>query len=282
MRRFHVICGALLLAAATLVACGPDPAVEAEKAREAQWQSLLQAKQQLDQKREELAALRAEVDAAADATDEAAADATADDTADDTERAEGGAAADSPADRLAALESEVTEMTNAFNETVVTYINSDPPVRGEPLNERQAAAVRMKSDEDILIAQEFIRAGGDYRQAVKIYDAALMVDPDYERLQQLREEAQAMRFVTEDRFAGVKKGMTPEEIREVLGQVNLRNVREYPEKNAIAWFYPRDDRGSAAAVWFQKNKRTGELTVYQADFHFRDIAEGESSSEDVG
>jgi hypothetical protein len=277
MRRFHVICGALLLAAATLVACGPDPAVEAEKAREAQWQSLLHAKQQLDQKREELAALRAEVDAAAAATDEAAADATAD----ATEEAEGAAAVESPADRLAALESEVTEMTNAFNETVVTYINSDPPVRGEPLSERQAAAVRMKSDEDILIAQEFIRAGGDYRQAVKIYDAALMVDPDYERLQQLRDEAQSMRFVTEDRFAGVKKGMTPDEIREVLGQVNLRNVREYPEKNAIAWFYPRDDRGSAAAVWFQKNKRTGELTVYQADFHFRDVAEGESS-EDVG
>ena len=54
--------------------------------------------------------------------------------------------------------------------------------------------------------------------------------------------------------------------RRVLGQVNLHNVREYPDKDVVAWFYPTAEDGSAAAVWFQPAKDGGALEVYQIKF----------------
>ena len=58
----------------------------------------------------------------------------------------------------------------------------------------------------------------------------------------------------------------PEVLRRVLGQVNLHNIREYADKDVVAWFYPTAEDGSAAAVWFQPNKNSGALEVYQIKF----------------
>lgn len=279
MRRVLTICGAMILALTTLMACGPDPEVRRAEARDAEWQALQQADQELDAKRQELAEARAAAaaEAAAAEGEEEAAEAEAAEGEGEAEAEAETATAESAADRVAALEAEVEEQATAFIEQLVTFINANPPVQGEPLTERQTAAIRMKSDEDILIAQEFITEGGDYARAVRIFQDALVVDPENERLQQALAEAEDMRFVTEERFAGIDKGMNPDEVRQILGPVNLRNVRQYPEKNATAWFYPRDESGSAAAVWFQENKRTGELNVYQSDFHFRDAGDEEEA-----
>jgi hypothetical protein len=70
----------------------------------------------------------------------------------------------------------------------------------------------------------------------------------------------------ETRWAAAKKGMTEDDVRRVLGQVNLHNIREYPDKDVVAWFYPTAEDGSAAAVWFQPNKKSGVLEVYQIKF----------------
>ena len=67
---------------------------------------------------------------------------------------------------------------------LVDFINADPPREGEKPSGRLLAALRMKSDEDILLAHHFIEQGGDYRRAIEIYEAALAVDPDNPRLEQ--------------------------------------------------------------------------------------------------
>jgi hypothetical protein len=72
--------------------------------------------------------------------------------------------------------------------------------------------------------------------------------------------------MTEEKFAVAEKGMSEADIRRVLGQVNLHNIREYPDKDVVAWFYPTAEDGSAAAVWFQPEKDTGALEVYQVKF----------------
>ncbi len=248
MQRFVVTC-ALLLAGVAAAGCGPDPQVAAEQAREEQWQQIEQSHRELTAKREQLAAARQAAAPAADG---------------------GGAAAD-----LQALETEATELADDFYQQLVEFINANPPVAGETPPERVRQAIRIKSDEDIRIAQGWIDEGGDYRRAIDIYDGALASDPDYEELQRVRAEAEAMRFMTEERFAKVEDGMTRDEVRAALGPVNLRNIRDYPEKNAVAWFYPRDERGSAAAVWFRENRR-GEFVVYEADFHFKDAGAEEA------
>ena len=138
-------------------------------------------------------------------------------------------------------------------------------LEGEPPSEKQAAVLRMKSAEDILIADEYIERGGDYRRAIRIYEDAMQLDPENPDLQAALDKANEMRFMTEERLAGIKKGMTQDEVRELLGPVNLRNIRDYPERNVIAWFYPVSEDGAASAVWFRKN-RSGELAVYKTDF----------------
>ena len=164
------------------------------------------------------------------------------------------------------LRREVDQLASEFGRRLVDYINADPPVEGQPLGRRQQEAVRMKSDEEMLQARAYVEEGGDYQRAIEIYEAALAIDPGNERLRAALSEVRRMRYMTADRFALAKKGMTAAEVRAVLGQPNLHNVRTYPDRKVVAWFYPKDATGAAAAVWFHREKGAAELTVYMVDF----------------
>jgi tetratricopeptide (TPR) repeat protein len=168
------------------------------------------------------------------------------------------------APETARLKAEVARETGEFDRRLIGFLNAAPPVEGEPLTPRQKGALRMKSDEDILLAQEYIEQGGDFQRAIEIYQAALAFDPGYERLKSELEAARARRYVSRDVFDQVKEGMTDAEVRSLLGQPNLHSVREYPEHGVIGWFYPKDESGAAAGVWFEK--REGALKVYKLDF----------------
>lgn len=225
--------------AALFLACGGsgrDTADDPARAGDAaEWTWLRQAKQRLDAKREELARARAAARPGAPAP---------------------------PA--LATLEKEVRELTDELNRRLVDFINGHPAVEGEPPAGRLLEAIRLKSDEDIRLAREHIERGGDYRRAIDIYEAALAVDPENSRLRQELERAQAWRYMTAERFAQVQEGMTQEQVRSLLGQPNLNNVRQYEDKGITAWFYTKDPQGRAAAVWFQRQAK-GHV-VYEADF----------------
>ena len=92
--------------------------------------------------------------------------------------------------------------------------------------------------------------------------------PVAEVSQQALASAQQMRYMTEERFAQVKKGMTPSEVRAVLGPVNLHNVQEYPERKVQAWFYPREG-GGASGVYFRLDEDKNVYTVYQTTFEVK-------------
>jgi len=163
---------------------------------------------------------------------------------------------------------EITARSEELNRRLVDFINANPPLEGEKPAGRLLDAIRLKSEEDILLGHQFIERGGDYRRAIEIYEAALAVDPDNPRLRQELDNADAHRYMTAARFAAVKKGMTQDEVRDLLGAPNLRDVRDFPERGIAAWFYAKDGEGRAAAVWFSKgfSKDKGVYTVYQADF----------------
>jgi len=222
--------GLLLLGAS---ACGPSPSRRSDDARKEaagrEWAWLQQAKASLDAKRTRL---------------------------------EAGDSADPKA--LAPLRTQVNREGGELRRRLVAFLNARPPVEGEPLTPRQKEAIRMKSDEDILLGRAFIEQGGDFQRAIEIYETALGLDPGYERLRTELQEARDRRYVSREAFDELKEGMTEDEVRQAIGQPNLHNVKEYPEHGVVGWFYPKDETGAAAGVWFEKDG--GTLKVYKLDF----------------
>ncbi len=229
--------GGLLVAVGVLAACsGGEEArkAEAAKARSAQWMMLEKQKQLLDAKRIELATLQSRMDQGESDLQ----------------------------NQIAALKREIDAAAEQLGSQVASYINEDPPVVGEPPTPDQLKAIRLKSSEDMVVAREYIEIGGDFRKAIEIYQTALALDPDNGELKAALESAQAKRFMTAERFAAVKKGMTQAEVRKVLGQPFHRNIKEYPDKKVTAWFYPKSEANDAAGVWFNEKG-----IVYQANFN---------------
>lgn len=231
------------VAAALAIACGKgaEQGVESSgggasldpAARKAEWSWLESTKKTLDRKREEIASLR----------DQAATGAAV------------GAGIDT-------LNQEVAKLGDEFGRRLVEFINADPPIAGEPMTAEQKAAIRLKSSEDILIAKEHIDLGGDYRKAIDIYAAALLLDPDNADLKAALSNAQSARFMTPERFALVKKGMSEADVIRALGRPLARNMRDYPEKKVSAWYYTKNESGEAAGVFFNEKK-----VVYSVDFN---------------
>lgn len=172
--------------------------------------------------------------------------------------------------QIDATSAELTELSDEFSRRLVAYINADPPVQGEPLRPEQLAAIRLKSAEDILIAREHIGFSGDYRKAIDIFQMSLGIDPDNPDLKAELADAQAKRFMTPERFAAVKKGMAEREVVAAVGRPMPANIREFPEKRITAWYYPKNEQGEAAGVYFNDKK-----IAYSTDFNAKKKAQVE-------
>jgi len=240
---------AALAAAAALAAGGcqadPEPDRQPRLGAEAEWGWLLAAKRRLDAERAQLEALGGAGAASAPPPPSATA-----------------AGAPSPRDRLAR---EVDALAQQLGRRLVAFINANPPMEGAPLAARQLAAIRMKSDEEIAAAHEFIARAGDYRRACEIYEAALAGDPQNQRLREELARAQAARYMSAERFSRAAPGMTADQVRAALGSPNAHDVRSFADRGVVGWFYPKDSTGAAAAVWFER--RAGTLTVYRCDWN---------------
>lgn len=234
-------CGLLLGALVCLPACrdSRDDQKQAQRTETntAEWDWLQTTHQELAEKRESL--VRAEAAVAADPKLQP--------------------------EEIAGLRGEVDSLAAELNRRLVEYINAHAVAQDETPGERLLAAIRMKSDEDIRLARQYIDQAGDYRRAIEIYETALAADPANARLRAGLENARARRYVTLERFALLKDGMTQTEVRRLLGPPNLQDVRAYPERGVTAWFYPKDASGAAAAVWFREDGPAPE--VYQLDFN---------------
>ncbi len=227
------------LVAAVLAGCDAQPgADDAVLAQE--WTWLQEAKQALDGRRVELAELQSQT-SLPEATPEIA-------------------------QQVAQLDSEITTQAEEFTIRLVNFLNADPMLEGVAPSERQLAAVRVKSAEDLILAQEWIDKGGDYKRALDIYDTALALDPGNADLEAARAAADAARLMTAERFALASRGMSAAQVRAVLGQPNRHNIREYADRGVVAWFYPTSERGDAAGVWFEVDAETGEAAAYQLQY----------------
>lgn len=254
MRRVSMPILVLVLAMAP-IACstGPTEEEQAAAAQDAEWTWLDETKAELDAKRGELRALREQIEARA----EAAADEAAE---------EGEETAEELQAKAASLENELVATSDEFMGRLVGFINDQGIAVGGELTDVQRSAIRMKSAEEIVVAREYIEKGGDYSKAIEIYNQALTFDPDNEDLLAAKAEAEELQYMREDRFDQVKKGMSQAEVRALLGQVNLHNIKEYEERGTVAWFYRKEDNGAAGVFFKEKKKGEGDWRVYATDF----------------
>jgi len=267
--RTGYLVGAALAVVVLVVACGGGGPSKEEQLKAEEWAWLTDTKQTLDIKRQELADLVAQAEMeAAEATEEVTEEVAegAEEVAEGAEEVGEAVAEIDLGDQIEELGAEVEDLTETFSNRLVAFLNSDPMIEGEEPTESQINALRMKSSEDVILAQEWITRGGDYKRAIEIINTAMMFDEGNPELEAALADFEANRFMTEEKFAAAEKGMGEADIRRVLGQANLHNVREYPDKEVVAWFYPTAEDGKAAAVWFQPDKETGVLEVYQIKF----------------
>ncbi|MDY7091920.1 MAG: hypothetical protein SX243_03020 [Acidobacteriota bacterium] len=259
-RKSLIPCALLVLG--TAFACGEDQAAiqaQMEAEREAALVSIEEAKEALDAKRAEYHDLLAEIQ-----EPEAAEGETPEPAEGETAEGEEPLSEEELQAQADELKEEIETEAEELAGKIVEFINEDPPVADEPYSEHQQRAINLKVEEDILLAQQWVQSGGDYRRAISILESLVPLAPNHEGLQAELEQARNFRYMTEERFAAAKKGMTEDEIREALGPVNLRNVKEYDDRGVIAWFYPKDG-GGAAGVFF--NEKKGQLVVYKTDYN---------------
>jgi hypothetical protein len=241
-----IVVGLALLAA--IAGCGDGSEGRAAAARAREWAAMQRDKQQLDAERAELARLRghlASVPVAADGTPAIPGDAAL-------------------ADEVATRQQRIAARSSSLGERLVRHLGGlrrGAAAKG-PEGPEWQQAVRLKSDEDIAVAQEWIERGGDYRRAIEILETQRQLDPGYARLEQALARARDMRFVTAERFARVHEGMTPMDVRAALGPVNLRQVLRRPAERLEAWYYPKRD-GGRAAVYFRYDAQRRGYVVYQ-------------------
>ena len=211
-------------------------------ARAEAWAELKEAQAALNAKRSELDGLHAQAAAPGEGEDAEALAAQAD-----------------------ALDEEVGADGEAFLQKLVNYINEAEWDLGGETNEEQAAAFAMMSSEQMFLAQEYAVKGGDYRRAIDILQGAQKNDPDNPNLAARIAEYQDARYVTAERLAEVKRGMTEAEVEGVLGKVFHSYVRNFPDENVFAWFYPKDPEehgsGAAVGVFFNESDRK----IYRTD-----------------
>jgi len=124
-----------------------------------------------------------------------------------------------------------------------------------PSSNETADALMMYSDEAILVADDMVAKVGDYKKAVDhlssaegYFEAAGL--SQYHPLMAKIAELDDWRFITQERFDAVKKGMTKEEVVALVGQVYFRNIQESPDKGVESWLYKKR-KGGAAAFYFK-------------------------------
>lgn len=167
--------------------------------------------------------------------------------------------------KLAELEGQLKTLQSGYDDAFASDQTALANFLNVALNEMPQApetreALRLYADEAIRNAQDFIDQAGNYGKALDLlqtskgyFDAVNLPVPD--DLAKAIDTAQTMRFLSQDRFDKVQKGMTFDEVKAVTGTPFYANVHEQEVrgKKITTWLFNRADQG-VAAIYFEKGK----------------------------
>lgn len=249
MRRFFLI-PVLFALAATLgisTGCktGPSEKELALTAMHDQLSAVQQGYADLQQKRQELATTQAtisEIEAIKERK-------RSDEQKTQLEEAQG---------KLQELQKSIDEGYNGVQDTLASLLNTmlnDYPDAPETLD-----ALKIYSDEAIGVAEDLIAKSGNYNKAIKQLASAegyyqAIQQPPYQALEDKIAEYQDWRFITKERFDQVKKHMTEDEVKALVGVPYTHNIQTDPKKGVTAWMYKKREGGGAGIYFKTKNNK---------------------------
>lgn len=130
-----------------------------------------------------------------------------------------------------------------------------------PQSAETTEALKIYSDEAIIIACDTVAKSGDYKKAIdrlagaKGYYEAVEL-PVYPALEEKILSLQDWRFITQERFDAVTKGMTMDEVKAVAGVPYHSNIQDDVKRGVQTWLYKKKV-GGAAAIYFKI--KTGKM-----------------------
>ena len=161
---------------------------------------------------------------------------------------------------LEALPARIEELTLARDEAFDLAQGSLADFLNVALNEfpehpATVDGLNIYSDEAILIARDTVLKAGDYKKATEQLASAIsyyesLSLPVYPKLAETLAELQEMRFINQERFDLVKKNMTMDEVKEVVGVPYYQNIQVDEKRGVETWLY-RKAEGGAAAIYFR-------------------------------
>ncbi len=124
-----------------------------------------------------------------------------------------------------------------------------------------AEALVIYSDEAIIVSEDIVAKSGDYKKAIARLDGAkgyfaAIAKPVYPPLEEKIAVLQDWRFITQERFDALAKGMTMDEVKATVGVPYHANIQEDEKRGVQTWLYKKK-QGGAAAVYFKI--KTGKM-----------------------
>lgn len=118
-----------------------------------------------------------------------------------------------------------------------------------------AEALIIYSDEAMIVSEDIVAKSGDYKKAIERLDVAkgyytAIGKPIYQPLEEKSALFQDWRFITQERFDTLKKGMTMDEVKATVGVPYHANIQDDEKRGVQTWLYKKRE-GGAAAVYFK-------------------------------
>ncbi|MCK5378507.1 MAG: hypothetical protein KAJ78_03850 [Acidobacteria bacterium] len=130
-----------------------------------------------------------------------------------------------------------------------------------PQSTETAEALRIYSDEAIIVAADIVIKSGDYKKAIdhlagaKSYYTAIEL-PVHPAIEEQIATFEDWRNITRERFDAVTKGMTMDEVKATVGVPYYANIQDDEKRGVQTWLYKREE-GGAAAIYFKI--KTGKM-----------------------
>jgi len=145
------------------------------------------------------------------------------------------------------------ERFEAVQATVADFLNV--ALNDFPEDPGTVESLNIYANEAILIADDTIIKSGDYKKAIgqlgaasSYYDSLDL--PPYQPLVDEIAILEEMRFINQERFDLVKKNMTMDEVKEIVGYPYYQNIQRNEKQGVETWLY-RKHEGGAAAIYFK-------------------------------